>query len=161
MKKNTRNKLFYYAVFALFLIGVLFMFWRGTSNEKIADFSQIRSVQISGQEVFVDLAITGEQKMQGLSGKTGLGEDEGMLFVFDTVGKYTFWMKDMKFPIDIIWIDGDLADLRVVYIEKNAKPESYPDVFSGTVDSRYVLEVNAGFSEKNNLKVGDKVEFLP
>jgi uncharacterized membrane protein (UPF0127 family) len=66
-------------------------------------------------------------------------------------------MKNMNFPIDIIWIG---EDLRVVYIKKDAKPESYPEAFTPNQDAKYVLEVFSSFSEKNNLKVGDRVEFL-
>ena len=84
-------------------------------------------------------------------------KDEGMLFVFNHTGKYPFWMKDMNFPIDIIWIG---EDLRVVYIKKDAKPESYPETFTPNQDAKYVLEVFSSFSEKNNLKEGDRVKFL-
>ncbi len=78
-----------------------------------------------------------------------------MLFVFDKPDIYSFWMKDMLFPIDMIWIS---EDGKVVYIERDARPESYPNSFIPDAPAKYVLEVNAGFSEKNNLKVGDKVE---
>ena len=87
-----------------------------------------------------------------------LKENEGMLFVFNHADKYSFWMKDMNFPIDIVWIG---EDMHVVYIKKNALPTSYPETFTPNQDAKYVLEVISSFSEKNNLKVGDKVEFLP
>jgi uncharacterized membrane protein (UPF0127 family) len=64
----------------------------------------------------------------------------------------------MNFPIDIIWID---EDLRVNFIKKNALPSSYPEAFSPDGNSLYVLEVNSQFLDKNNLKEGDKVKFLP
>src|SRR3989344_2021969 len=92
-----------------------------------------------------------------IAGKKELKKDEGMLFVFNHTGKYPFWMKDMNFPIDIIWIG---EDLRVVYIKKDAKPESYPETFTPNQDAKYVLEVFSSFSEKNNLKEGDRVKFL-
>jgi uncharacterized membrane protein (UPF0127 family) len=80
-----------------------------------------------------------------------------MLFVFDKPSIYPFWMKDMNFPIDMIWI-GENDE--VVYIEKNAQPDSYPETFVSSQNAKYVLEVISSFSEKNNLKVGDRVEFL-
>ena len=58
-------------------------------------------------------------RLKGLSIKNTLNESEGMLFPFDTPGEYSFWMKDMKFPIDIIWID---SNYKIVYIEKNLQP---------------------------------------
>lgn len=125
---------------------------------------QIGYVEIAGKTLKVDLALDKEEQKKGLSGRKDLKEDEGMLFVFDHIGKYSFWMKDMNFPIDIIWIGEDLS---VVFIKKNANIESYlptsktgPEIFTPDQDARYVLEVLASFSEKNNLKVGDKVKFL-
>ncbi len=79
-----------------------------------------------------------------------------MLFVFDTPGKHGFWMKDMHFPIDIIWIDRDLT---IVHVERSISQETFPTVFASDANASYVLEVVAGFSEKNNLKEGDRVNF--
>jgi hypothetical protein len=121
------------------------------------DVNKVQYIKIAGVVLKVDLALTSLTQEQGLSGRVGLKKDEGMLFVFDHVDKYPFWMKDMNFPIDIIWIG---EDLKVVYIKKNASPKSYPETFVSGEDAKYVLEVMSSFSEKNNLKVGDKVEFL-
>lgn len=118
--------------------------------------TNIKYVEIAGERIDVELALTKRAHMLGLSIKENLPEGEGMLFIFPKSGEYSFWMKDMKFPIDIIWID---ENRRVVFIQPNAKPESYPATFTPEDDALYVLEVSAGFSQKNNLKVGDKVEF--
>lgn len=117
--------------------------------------SKPATINIAGQNIKIDIARTNAEKEQGLSGRVSLAEDSGMLFVFDKSGKYSFWMKDMNFPIDMIWLD---QDLKVVYIQENATPESYPESFGPNENANYVLEVVAGFSEKNNLKVGDKAE---
>src|ERR671921_2143509 len=77
------------------------------------------SVQIKGLKINVSLAETPEQQAKGLSIKNTLNENEGMLFIFDTPKEYSFWMKDMKFPIDIIWIS---SDNKIVHIEKNLQP---------------------------------------
>lgn len=116
----------------------------------------IPPLEIAGAVLNIELAITPQAKIQGLSGRRELKENEGMLFVFDYPRKYTFWMKDMNFPIDIIWIG---EDLRVVYIKKNALPQLYPETYTPDVDAKYVLETVSGFSEKNNIKEGDGVEF--
>ncbi len=118
----------------------------------------IQFVKIARQMIKVDLALTETQQEQGLSGRKSLADDAGMLFIFPQPSKYFFWMKDMNFPIDMIWFD---ENFKVIYIKKDALPSSYPKSFGPNVDNRYVLEVSANFSEKNNLKVGDKVEFLP
>lgn len=131
--------------------------WRPCLPKEARPPSDIQSVKIAGKILKVELALTEKDQEQGLSGRDNLKEDEGMLFIFSYINKYSFWMKDMKFPLDIIWISDDY---HVVYIKENAMPESYPESFSPDMDSKYVLEVNAGFSKKNNLKVGDLVYFL-
>jgi uncharacterized membrane protein (UPF0127 family) len=76
--------------------------------------------------------------------------------VFDTPGRYGFWMYGMKFPLDIIWID---ERLRVVYFVENAQPcVNICETYEPPADALYVLEVNAGFVKKYGLKVGDVVE---
>ena len=113
-------------------------------------------VEIGGKIINVEIADTNAKRELGLSGHKPLADDQGMLFAFDKAGKYPFWMKDMLFPIDIIWIS---EDYKIVYIEKKAQPSSYPATFGGQVDAQYVLEVNAGFSDKNNLRIGDQIKF--
>ena len=93
----------------------------------------------------------------GLSGKKAIKDDEGMLFVFEKPGNYGFWMKDMKFPIDIIWISKDFS---VIGIEKNLKPETYPKIFGRDFISKYVLEVRSGFSDENEVKIGEPVKIF-
>ncbi len=116
----------------------------------------IKYVKVGGQRVRVDLAISAEAQAKGLGGRTGLAEGEGMLFVFDIPAKRQFWMEGMKFSIDMIWITDNM---QVVHIDKNVSPESYPARFGPDIYIKYVLEVPAGFSDKNNLEVGDSVVF--
>lgn len=126
-------------------------------DNRNSDSQDVRQVKIGNTVLDVKLAKTGEEQARGLSGLDSLGRNEGMLFVFESSQKQSFWMKDMNFPIDIIWIDENKI---VVYIKENAKPESYPETFISVEDSKYVLEVFAGFSKENNLKQGDRVEFV-
>jgi uncharacterized membrane protein (UPF0127 family) len=112
------------------------------------------SVVIGGEKIAVALAITDAQRQQGLSGTQSLKEGEGMLFVFSDDGPHHFWMKDMNYSIDIIWID---SDGRIVHIEPSLSPDTYPTSYGPDTPSRYVLEVNAGFAQAHALKVGDIV----
>ena len=139
-------------VTAFFLVG-FFLVNQPTKN---LTPENIKHVKIAGQSVKVDLALTSAAQEQGLSGRSGLGENEGMLFIFAKPGMYAFWMKDMNFAIDMIWLS---EDLKVVYIKKDALPMSYPGSFVPKDNAKYVLEVPAGFSEKNNLKEGDSAVF--
>ena len=112
----------------------------------------IKYIKIAGQVIKVELALTSGEQAQGLSGRQGLNYNEGMLFVFSQSGNYPFWMKEMNFPIDIIWLG---EDLQVVYIKKDARPESYPETYGPDEEAEYVLEVVSGFADKNNLQMGD------
>lgn len=153
---ETINKNFFSWILIFFIVFLGFLLIKNNSP-KNSEIDKIQYLKIAEKILKVDLALTQQEQEQGLSGRNKLNEDEGMLFVFNHMGQYPFWMKDMNFAIDIIWLG---EDLNVVYIKKNALPESYPETFSPSQNAKYVLEVLAGFSEKNNLKVGDKVEFL-
>ena len=120
-------------------------------------------VGIGDATYVVDLAITSDERQQGLSGREHLPQDAGMLFVFKDEQVRHFWMKEMNFPLDIIWID---AQCRLLEVSSdvptpppNAGNDDIPRVQSPS-PSRYVLEVNAGEAERNGLQPGDTVEFL-
>ncbi len=103
----------------------------------------------------LEVADTDAERELGLSGRTGLDQNSGLLFVFDRPGNYGFWMKDMLFPIDIAWLD---KDRRVVHIERGVSPATYPTVFFPQANSTYVLEVNAGFLALHQINIGDVLE---
>jgi len=155
--KNKKN-LLKWGLVIIFIIAFVFLFRGKQDHASNLEVNNIKYVKIAGQVLKVDLALTPETQSLGLSGRNILKEDEGMLFIFEKSALYYFWMKDMNFPIDMIWID---ENLQVIYVKKNAQPESFPETFGSTKKSRYVLEVVAGFSEKNNLKERDRIEFLP
>lgn len=116
-----------------------------------------------GEAVFdVDIADSMMSRMRGLSGRASLGENEGMYFIFSTSSRHGFWMKDMNFPIDIIWIQGDT----VIGYSDNAKPEPGTSMFALTVyyppqAVNRVLEVPAGTVAKRGIKIGARVEVVP
>ncbi|MDQ1281993.1 MAG: uncharacterized protein QG630_344 [Patescibacteria group bacterium] len=122
------------------------------------------------EKIFIEIASTSEKQEKGLSGKNKLMEfvkdqkirTEGMLFVFDKPEVLNFWMKDMNFDLDIIWLD---ENLKIVHVEKNALASSYnkqnpanSTIYSnGNNLAKYVLEINSGLSSKLNLKIGDSL----
>lgn len=118
-----------------------------------------KSIKVGDKTVAVEVADTDAKRQKGLGGKLILPENQGMLFVFDQKqGYHSFWMKDMQIPIDIIWISGN----KIVQIDKNAKPEpgvSDKDLkrYMSQNPVDYVLEVNTGWSDRNNIKVGDTI----
>lgn len=108
-------------------------------------------VILNNQKFNVSVAKTDAEKQLGLSGTTSLAQNTGKLFIFDELGNHGFWMKDMNYPIDIVWFDQNWS---VVGLAKNATPESYPNVFYPEHPAQYVLEINAGVAEKLNLGFG-------
>ncbi|MEX0672470.1 MAG: DUF192 domain-containing protein [Candidatus Paceibacterota bacterium] len=116
----------------------------------------IRSVELAGECVDVDVAQEPSERAQGLSGRTELLDGTGMLFVFEQPDRHSFWMKEMNFSIDMLWFS---EDKRVVHIVKNASPESFPESFRPDEPALYVLEVPAGFSQEQGVEAGDSMGF--
>ena len=150
----------------LFLLSVVYCFpvVSTVSGQKVyalnADNASSSFVKIKGLTIYVDLAKTPDQQAKGLSIKNTLNENEGMLFIFDTPKEYSFWMKDMKFPIDIIWIS---PDNKIVHIEKNLPPCVFFLIctsYSPHANAKYVLEVPSNYTTKNNIGIGDRVDFF-
>ncbi len=109
---------------------------------------------LGGIELLLEIADTNALRAQGLSGHMPLAQNEGMLFVFPEDGLHGFWMKDMLFSIDILWLD---RDYRIIDVRTQVGPDSYPEVFVPSTPSRYVLELRSGFFELHGLKKGDKL----
>jgi len=135
-------------------VSAFLVWWIGTPEK--ASVSNQSTLTIGETEVAIERADTPQQRAQGLSGRTGLRKGEGMLFVFEKPGIYRFWMKDMLFSIDIIWID---EWLRVVDTNENVDPVSYPETFQAREPIQYALEVPAGFAKTNNIHIGTQVSF--
>lgn len=114
-------------------------------------------LNLSDKNISLIIADTDAERIKGLGGIKSLPENTAMLFVFDSPAKHDIWMKGMQFPIDILWIDGEK---KILHIEENISPDTYPKTFSGSDKSLYVLEANAGFSAENNLQVGDILDFV-
>jgi uncharacterized protein len=115
-------------------------------------------ISIKGVELIAEIPTTQELMGKGLAVKNELKENESRLFVFDKPEKHSFWMKDIKFPIDIIWLD---SNGKVIHIEENLQPcplapicPSYPH----SADSQYVLETVAGFTQRNNISEGTNID---
>jgi uncharacterized protein len=114
----------------------------------------LSSIFVDNTLIMVEIADTVDERRAGLSGRKALAESGGMLFIMDGSDYYGIWMKNMNFPLDIIWID---ENLKIVDIKQNIRPESYPEIIRPERKSSYILEVNAGFTEIYNIDVGDEV----
>lgn len=97
-------------------------------------------MESAGMTLTVEVADTRQSRVRGLSGRKSLPPQRGLLFDFMRAGRHAIWMKEMLFPIDIVWLD---EHMRVVDIKRQASPESYPEIFFPKQPVHYVLEVNA------------------
>lgn len=111
-------------------------------------------VEINNYTLNIEIARTPKELERGLSGRENLAENQGMLFVFNKSDRHAIWMKDMKFPIDIIWVG---EDLKIVDILANITPDTFPQTFLPRTPALYVLEVNAGWTAQHNIVVGASV----
>ena len=122
---------------------------------KLDGATKTETLKIGAKEINIQIADNDEERSKGLSGVTSLGESEGMLFVFDSKDVTpSFWMKGMKIPLDIIWID----DGKIVKIDNNVPFSNQEKLYTPGQPIDYVLEVNVGFSDKNSLKIGDAID---
>lgn len=115
-----------------------------------------REISLAGNNFWVYEALTQIEKETGLSKFYSIPENQGMLFYFDSLGRPAFWMKDMQFPIDIIW----MRDYTVVQIDKNIPVEKTNAHVSylPASDINQVLELKAGMADKSNIKIGDVLQ---
>lgn len=150
MSKNSKISFFLF-LGAIFIISFIFLLF---FQKYSMDGNKIVGLKINGNKIKAEIVNTSEKIEKGLAGRRGLCKNCGMLFEFQKKGNYSFWMKGMKFGIDIIWIEGD----KVVYVAKNI-PADFQGSITPKVRSDKVLEIDFGMSQKMNIKIGDKVEF--
>ncbi|MBF0619045.1 MAG: DUF192 domain-containing protein [Candidatus Omnitrophica bacterium] len=108
----------------------------------------------------VDVAGNDEDRARGFMYRERIEPGQGIFFIFDSVDIYGFWMKNVKFALDIIWLD---EAKRVVYIQHQAPPCSIRPcpVYEPPVVSKYVVEIPPGDAGRLGIKVGDEVSFTP
>jgi uncharacterized membrane protein (UPF0127 family) len=123
----------------------------------LSDFPGYKTslINIDGQAINAAVADTDASRELGLGNRSGLPNGEGMLFIFSSDSKEPFWMKDMYFSIDMIWISVQGS---IVYMAQNVSPDTYPENFAPSDPARYVLELPAGYAAAHNFKVGDMVQ---
>jgi uncharacterized membrane protein (UPF0127 family) len=112
-----------------------------------------KEVRFATTSIAVEVADTEALRNQGLSGRSGLAPGQGMLFVFDDDNPAQIWMKDMLFPIDIVWL-GDNGT--VITVTPDVSPDTYPQIFSPAQWARYVLELPAGYARSQGIAEGAK-----
>ncbi|OGH11095.1 MAG: hypothetical protein A2857_02975 [Candidatus Levybacteria bacterium RIFCSPHIGHO2_01_FULL_36_15] len=113
-------------------------------------------VEVNNNKIKLLLAKTPQEQMAGLSNKDKLDAESGMLFVFKQKDYVQFWMKNMKFAIDMIYI----SDNKIVDVFQNLKPPSDQksiQIYRPREKANFVLQINAGLAQKYKIKPGDKI----
>jgi uncharacterized membrane protein (UPF0127 family) len=141
-----------YLIFLLSITSLLIILLFKKSSTKYT------TIKINNVSIKAEIANTVLTKTKGLMFRKSLPESEGMIFIFDNEDYHSFWMMNMSFPLDIIWIN---SEKKVVYMVKDAKPCGLicKDFYVPEEKAKYVLEVNANFTTKNKIKTGTKVNF--
>lgn len=123
----------------------------------VAYYSQPATVHLGDGMFEMRIARTETELQQGLSGTQQLPDSEALVFDFPREYKWGIWMKDMNYPIDIVWLD---ASKKVVHIVENAKPESYPDTtYRPDTPAKYVIELKAGAVDSKRITIGAQAAF--
>jgi hypothetical protein len=143
--------------FIVFVVIVLILVGLILSN-LLSPEKDIIEMEISGKTFFVEVADEVSERNRGLSGRESLGENEGMLFVFEYPTVPVFWMKDMGFPIDIVWI----SESKIIGWVPNALPEpgvqdENLSIYSPPQSVDMVLEFSAGTVSREGFRLGDSV----
>ena len=141
-------KILLFITLAIILIVLYFVFQSKPVTKKVT---------IGNTEIEAEVADTLPKQIKGLMFRKNIPENGGMLFVFGNDDYYSIWMMNMSFPIDIIWID---SGHKIVDMVKNAQPCGIAcPSYEPKAKARFVLEVNAGFTNKHSVKIGDLVNF--
>jgi uncharacterized membrane protein (UPF0127 family) len=137
------------------LVGLLLTlpFVMSHPSDRVIAFTH--TIHIGDATVTAAFAQTEAEHELGLSYTKKLPDGYGMLFFFDSPQVPAFWMKGMNYPLDMIWVS---ADNRVVAIDADIAPATYPDTFSPDVPVKYVLEVPAGFAARNTIRPGSMLQ---
>jgi uncharacterized membrane protein (UPF0127 family) len=131
------------------LVASLFFVW---PHEHTKEHHQEEVKLKIGEKTYTtEVSVTKEAREKGLSGRAELCRGCAMLFVFDAPSQYGFWMKDMQFPIDILW----LRDGRIVHKESNVSPDDQR-ILKPTEAADSVLEI----SPDESVQVGERVDFI-
>jgi uncharacterized membrane protein (UPF0127 family) len=113
-------------------------------------------MQAGAHRYSLEVAKSDKEHDKGLSGRKSIPKDKGMVFVFSREEEQCFWMKDMRFPLDMIWVN---ARHEVVFLAKEAQPNSYPRTFCSSDPAAYVIELNAGEIQRAGIYKGQILKF--
>lgn len=134
--------------------GLLLVHNKSEENRNIVPAQNTACVKLGSGCFKLERLEDNPKRLKGLSDRDSLPQDHGLLFVFDDIREQCMWMKDMKFSIDMVWLD---EQKKIVKIEDKVSPETYPKAFCAD-NTKYVIELNAGVAGQAGLKIGDRLQ---
>ena len=150
MKQKKRSSIL---IIVLVVLVLIFLAFTLSTKEKSS------TLKICFEKICIDaeVADSPEERTQGLMFRESLPQNHGMIFIFEGEGIYPFWMKNTLIPLDIIWLN---ENKEVVKIMQTLPCMEEPcEIYNPEVQARYVIEINGGFAEENNIQVGDSADF--
>ncbi|HVS78959.1 MAG TPA: DUF192 domain-containing protein [Candidatus Saccharimonadales bacterium] len=143
-------------ILLLIVLVVILSMGYSASRSACGDYRTDKVVKTGNQRIDAEVAYTPTQMQEGLGGRQCIASDQGMLFEFSQPGRYDFWMKDMRFSIDMVWIN---SAKQVVYIQPDVSPATYPQTFVSVRPAQYVLELKASRAAQLGLHNGSRLNF--
>lgn len=169
-RKKNRRLFYILALVAAVIVALVVLKWGSTPEEIASSNNEALDIAFNkqGELTFIDgvigdslavidieVADNDQRRARGLMYRKSLPENAGMLFTHDAEQIQSFWMKNTHIALDMIFVN---ADKKIVTIHANTKPMQEWS-YASTEPALYVVEVNAGFCAKNNIKNGDRIEF--
>lgn len=149
--------------FTRILAAVAVVVWCGCGEKTASSLDALRLRAITlpgGQEILAEVMLHPMDQARGMMFRDSLAPNRGMLFVHDRPGNYTYWMYQVRIPLDIIWLD---SSRRIVEISANTPPcrsrASECPQYGGNVRAQYVLELAGGMADKYGLRTGQTLVF--
>ena len=146
---SLRNKLFIVFLLISILILGFYLYNIFNSHNKAL-------IEINGKQIKVEIADSPAERAKGLMFRTELSDNTGMLFIFEQEQKVSFWMKNTLISLDLIFVNEnfEIVDIKQDFLPCTQDP---CELYTASQPVKYVLEVNAGYLEKNNISIGDKI----
>lgn len=147
----------------LVLVSSLVSFWQkrpsSPNQSNHLEKPPVPTIVIRDKTYQIEIADSDNERVKGLSGRDQLASESGMLFVYETKDRYSFWMKGMRIPLDFVWI----ADSKIVDLSENVQvplTDTYTPIIQPKVAVDKILEINAGEIKKNGFQIGDTVQLV-
>ncbi len=143
------RKYIYLALTFILIAGIIFILG--------SRIKPLKKLCVNNFCINAEIAANEKARHRGLMFRRSIPQDRGMLFIFKKEALYSFWMKNTRFPLDIIWID---SGKNIVSIYEYALPcKDFCKTITPQANAQFVLEVNAGFVRAHGIKIGDKLDF--